>query len=70
MRSLFALSFGLCLLVVAQPAGAQTPQEPEATTIEEGVVLARRSGAPMWTVTRVDSTLILVGAITGIPRDL
>ncbi|MDI6625173.1 MAG: TraB/GumN family protein, partial [Brevundimonas sp.] len=49
---------------------AQTPQEPEATTIEEVVVLARRSGAPMWTVSRGDSTLILVGAITGIPRDL
>ena len=71
MRSLFALSFVLCLLGSApQSALAQTPQEPEATTIEEVVVLARRSGAPMWTVTRGDSTLILVGAITGIPRDL
>jgi hypothetical protein len=38
--------------------------------LDEIVVLARRSGAPMWTVTRGDSTLILVGAITGIPRDL
>lgn len=70
MRSLFALLFGLCLLAAApQSVRAQTP-EPEATTIEEVVVLARRSGAPMWTVTRGDSTLILVGAITGIPRDL
>lgn len=71
MKSLFALLFGICLLAAApQSARAQTPQEPEATTIEEVVVLARRSGAPMWTVTRGDSTLILVGAITGIPRDL
>lgn len=71
MRSLFALFFGLCLLALApQTAGAQTPQEPEATTVDEVVVLARRSGAPMWTVSRGDSTLILVGAITGIPRDL
>ncbi len=50
-------------------SGAQTP-EPQAAELDEIVVLARRSGAPMWTVTRGDSTLILVGAITGIPRDL
>ncbi|MDY6923598.1 MAG: TraB/GumN family protein [Pseudomonadota bacterium] len=68
MKSFVALSIGLCLLAVA-PKAARA-QEPEATTIEEVVVLARRSGAPMWTVTRGDSTLILVGAITGIPRDL
>lgn len=47
----------------------QTP-EPQAAELDEIVVLARRSGAPMWTVTRGDTTLILVGAITGIPRDL
>lgn len=71
MRSLFVLFSALCLLaIMPQSARAQTPQEPEATTVEEVVVLARRSGAPMWTVTRGDSTLILVGAITGIPRDL
>ena len=71
MKSLFALFFALSVLAIAsEPARAQTAQEPEATTVEEVVVLARRSGAPMWTVTRGDSTLILVGAITGIPRDL
>ena len=50
------------------PALAQTP-EP-AAQLDDIVVQARRSGAPMWTVSRGDSTLILVGAITGIPRDL
>jgi len=50
-------------------SAAQTP-EPQVSELDEIVVLARRSGAPMWTVTRGDSTLILVGAITGIPRDL
>lgn len=50
-------------------AAAQTA-EPQVSELDEVVVLARRSGAPMWTVTRGDSTLILVGAITGIPRDL
>jgi len=67
---LFALAIALCLLTAAPAAPAQTRQEPEATIVEDVVVLARRSGAPMWTVTRGDSTLILVGAITGIPRDL
>ena len=50
-------------------ARAQT-SEPAASQLDDVVILARRSGAPMWTVTRGDSTLILVGAITGIPRDL
>ena len=68
MKLMFALFFGLSLVLGA--AGPAQAQEPEATTVEEVVILARRSGAPMWTVTRGDSTLILVGAITGIPRDL
>ncbi|WP_332656639.1 TraB/GumN family protein [Brevundimonas sp.] len=71
MRSAVVLIICLCLLAATpSPARAQTPGETETTTVEEVVVLARRSGAPMWTVTRGDSTLILVGAITGIPRDL
>ena len=68
MRSLFVILSVLCLLAAA-PQSVRA-QEPEAATVEDVVVLARRSGAPMWTVTRGDSTLILVGAITGIPRDL
>ena len=71
MRSLFALFFGLALLgSIPQAAQAQTADDQQPIAIEDVVVLARRSGAPMWTVTRGDSTLILVGAITGIPRDL
>lgn len=71
MKSFVALFFGLTLLGMTPPTvRAQTPNEPEATVIEDVVVLARRSGAPMWTVTRGDSTLILVGGINGIPRDL
>lgn len=68
MRLLIALVSGLSLAIAS--AGPIRAQEPEPTMVEEVVVLARRSGAPMWTVTRGDSTLILVGAITGIPRDL
>ncbi len=51
-------------------SAAQTPEPTAAAQLDDIVVQARRSGAPMWTVTRGDSTLILVGAITGIPRDL
>jgi TraB/PrgY/gumN family len=61
-------------LLSAAPALAQNPAptvETQATDrLDDIVVLARRSGAPMWTVTRGDSTLILVGAISGVPRDL
>ena len=63
---LFVLASGP---TIAAAVSAQT-QEPQVSELDEIVVLARRSGAPMWTVTRGDSTLILVGAITGIPRDL
>jgi hypothetical protein len=59
----------LLLSAAAVPAQAQTPAL-EVSQLDEVVVLARRSGAPMWTVTQGDTTLILVGAITGIPRDL
>lgn len=52
------------------PASVAPNAQDEATTLDDVVVLARRSGAPMWTVTRGDSTLILVGAIGRIPRDV
>lgn len=72
MKSLATGLFALTLLagMMAPVASmAQTP-EPDATQLDDVIVLARRSGAPMWTVTRGDSTLILVGAIRNIPRDL
>ncbi|WP_420471272.1 TraB/GumN family protein [Brevundimonas sp. FT23042] len=55
-----------------QDAGAVPAQATRdgATELDEVVVLARQSGAPMWTVTRGDSTLILVGSIRSIPRDV
>jgi len=49
---------------------AQTPDPAPPVQLDDVVVQARRSGAPMWTVVSGESTLILVGAITGIPRDL
>jgi hypothetical protein len=70
---IFTVAAAALVLVVAtglaRPVLAQSPG-PEVSQLDDVVVLARRSGAPMWTVTRGDTTLILVGAITGIPRDL
>lgn len=47
---------------------ARAQDEPVAT-VDEIVVTARRAGAPMWTVESGDSTVIMVGAIAGVPRD-
>jgi hypothetical protein len=53
----------------ALPATAQdTPVAPEA--VEDIIVTARRIEGPMWEVQRGDSTLILVGSIDGLPRDM
>ena len=57
------LSFGA-------PALAQEASPTPVTTVDEIVVTARRTEAPIWEVTRGDSTLILVGAIEGVPRDV
>lgn len=73
MRKFAAALSALVLLSgtgLAERTEAQTPEPTAAAQLDDIVVQARRSGAPMWTVTRGDSTLILVGAITGIPRDL
>lgn len=63
----------LAFAPVASSALAQTVPpvaQDDAVELDEVVVLARRSGAPMWTVTRGDTTLILVGSIRSIPRDV
>ena len=57
------------LLVASAPAVAQTPPDQE-TSVDEIVVTARRSGAPMWIINEGDHTLILVGSLSGMPRDL
>lgn len=50
-------------------ASAARGQDQPVDTVEEVVVTARRAGAPMWTVEREGSTVILVGAIGGVPRN-
>ncbi len=57
-------------LTAAAPVFAKEPANPqEEVRVEDIVVTARRAGAPMWTVTRGDSTVILVGSIRSLPRD-
>ena len=64
---------GLALVATlagAAPAFAQdVALSQEEDRVEDIVVTARRAGAPMWTVERGGSTVILVGSIGGVPRD-
>lgn len=59
----------LAATVVARPALAQTAQEAEVAVVDDVVVTARRAGLPIWQVERGGSTVILVGAVSGVPRD-
>ena len=72
MKQRFIRLLAAVLLAAAAFPAVSTAQTPgaEVAALDDVVVLARRSGAPMWTITRGDSTLILVGAITSIPRGL
>ena len=67
IRSLTALILAAAITLTPQAAAAQAADQ--AVQVEDIIVTARRSGAPMWEVTQGDRTLILVGAITP-PREL
>lgn len=68
-RLAVAACLAVCLgLAAALPAPVQAQEEP-VDTVEEVIVVARRAGAPMWTVEQGGSTVILVGAINGVPRN-
>lgn len=74
MRFLAAGLFTVALLAgVGAPdvPMAQTPgaEDEAASALDDVIVTARRAGAPMWTVERGDSVVILVGSIEGVPRD-
>ncbi|MDZ4109051.1 MAG: TraB/GumN family protein [Brevundimonas sp.] len=61
-------------LIACVAAVVATPQSVRAqdseTTVDEIIVTARRSGAPMWQVTRGESTVLLVGAIQAVPAGI
>lgn len=60
----------LALLITVTPAPAQVAQEPQVDRVDDIIVMARRSDAPVWEVSKGDRSMILVGSIRGIPRDL
>lgn len=56
------------LLSLTAPAIARS-QDEIAATLDDVVVVARRSGAPVWRVQNGASTVILVGSILSVPRE-
>lgn len=65
------LAMVLALSALGAPAWSQETGTTETvSTVEDVVVTARRTDAPLWEVTRGDSSLILVGSIGGVPRDI
>jgi len=64
--SLALIACVAAVVMTPQPVRAQNSE----TTVDEIIVTARRSGAPMWEVTRGDSTVLLVGAIQAVPAGI
>lgn len=60
----------LALTAALLAAGPAVAQDPEADRVEDIIVIARRSDVPVWEVSKGDRSLILVGNIRGVPRDL
>ncbi|MES2341331.1 MAG: TraB/GumN family protein [Pseudomonadota bacterium] len=65
----FARSLVLAALVLAAPAGAQTP-DPDATLVEELVVTGRLPGPAWWRVSDADTTVYVLGAPSVMPKSL
>ena len=61
------VALAAALALFAPAAAAAQPQED---VVDDIVVTAQASGAPIWTIRDGDSTLVLVGSISGIPRDV
>lgn len=65
-----ATALGL-VLCAASPSLAQTATPTTAAdeaSVDDVVVVARRSGAPTWEVTRGSGSVLLVGGILGVPK--
>lgn len=71
MMSMIACLSLVVVLLGGGSAWAQTatPSQEAIATVDEIVVVARRAGLPMWTVETATGSVILVGAISGVPRD-
>ena len=62
-------ALGLAFVMTTGAKGQPVDGGPDVATVEEIVVVARRAGLPMWTVETATGSVILVGAISGVPRD-
>lgn len=62
-----AVFLTLCLLLASLAPSARAQDE---TAVDEVLVEVRRSGAPTWEVSDGRSTVLLVGAVRGLPRSL
>lgn len=80
MKMLVARCFAIALAVafpassaLAEGTYGQDPiaqaAEPDVDNVDDVVVTARRAGLPIWQVERDGSTVILIGAIGGVPRN-
>ena len=67
LNSLMAALITAFAAFTASPALAQEAAS-DATALDDVIVLARSSGAPIWEVTRGGSTVLLVGEINGVPE--
>lgn len=56
------------VLSLTTPASSRS-QDEVAATLDDVVVVARRSGAPVWRVQNGPSTVMLVGSILSVPRE-
>jgi GumN protein. len=62
-------SLAIGALALALLTGSAKAQERPEVTVEDVVVVARRSGAPIWEVRNGLGTLVLVGSIQAVPRE-
>jgi len=63
------LMVALCATSVLATGAWAQDLEPEVSTVDDIVVTARRAEVPIWQVEQGGSTVILIGAIGGVPRD-
>lgn len=65
-----AQSILIAAMALLMNAPAALAQDPVEDRVEDIIVIARRSDVPVWEVSKGDRSLILVGNIRGVPRDL
>ncbi|WP_426028055.1 TraB/GumN family protein [Brevundimonas sp. TWP2-3-4b2] len=68
-KSLLVSAIILTLVVTLALSAKVQAQEESATVLDDIVVVARRSGAPVWLVQNGEATVILVGSLAGVPAD-